>query len=139
MTTYDDTNIFAKILKGDIPCHRIYEDEDTLVFMDIMPRAPGHTLIIPKTAARNLLDIESTALAKTIQVVQKIALAAQKAFQADGITLHQFSEKAGGQEVFHLHFHVIPRHDGVALKPAGQAMEAHTILAAHAERLRQAL
>jgi histidine triad (HIT) family protein len=114
---YDPDNIFAKILRGEIPCHKVFEDEAVLAFMDIMPRSRGHLLVIPKTPARNLLDIEPDALATLIRRVQRIANAAKATLGADGITLQQFSEAAGGQEVFHLHFHVLPRWDGVRATP----------------------
>ena len=107
--TYDDNNIFAKILRGEIPSFKVYEDDDTLAFMDVMPQSPGHTLVIPKAGSRNLLDADPAVLSKTIPVVQKIAVAAKKAFAADGIQLVQFNEPASGQTVYHLHFHIIPR------------------------------
>lgn len=137
--SYDASNIFAKILRGDIPCHKVYEDGDTIAFMDVMPQAAGHTLIVPKAPSRNLLDADPLVLAKVVPVVQKIAIAAKRAFEADGITVMQFNEPAGGQTVFHLHYHVIPRHDGVALRPHTGKMEDGTVLTAHAEKLRQAL
>ncbi len=137
--TYDPGNIFAKILKGEIPCHKVYEDADTIAFMDVMPQAPGHTLVVPKAASRNLLDASPDALAKLLPVVQRIARAVKAAFQADGVTVSQFNEPAGGQTVFHLHVHVIPRHDGVGLKPHSGGMEKPEVLAAGAERIRAAL
>src|SRR5690349_24804091 len=97
MPSYDPSNIFAKILRGELPCHRVYEDDKTLAFLDIMPRAPGHTLVLPKAPARNLLDVGPVDLAHVMQVAQKIAKAAVKAFDADGITVQQFNEGAGGQ------------------------------------------
>lgn len=132
MTPYDSNNIFAKILRSEIPCFRIYEDDTTFAFLDIMPRAPGHTLVIPKAPVRNLLDIAPDNLAMLITRVQKIALAAKAAMKADGVTLAQFSEAAGGQEVFHLHFHVIPRHDGVSMKPPASIREEVDVLRQHA-------
>src|ERR1700742_4370817 len=114
MPDYDQNNIFAKILRGEFPCHKVYEDANTLAFLDIMPRAPGHTLVVPKAAARNLIDITPEDLGRVIGVTQKVAKAALKVFSADGITLQQFNETAGGQVVFHLHFHVVPRWNGVA-------------------------
>src|SRR6201997_4546166 len=117
MTAYDNNNVFAKILRGEFPCHKVYENEHVLAFLDIMPRTPGHTLVIPKAPARNILDIAPDDLAHVMRVSQKIARAGMKAFAADGITLAQFSEPAGGQVVFHLHVHVMPRKDGVDLKP----------------------
>lgn len=134
-TAYDDSNIFAKILRGEIPCYRVYEDADTLAFMDVMPQAPGHLLVIPKTPSRNMLDADPAVLAKLIPVVQKLARAAQDAFDADGIYIAQFNEPAAGQTVFHLHFHIVPRHDGAALKPHSGKMEDGDILAANAEKI----
>lgn len=125
--TYDPDNIFAKILRGEIPSLKLYEDDDTYVFMDIMPRADGHHLVIPKAAARNILDASPDLLAACIVTVQKLSRAAMKAFDADGITLQQFSESAGGQEVFHLHFHVLPRHEGVTLRPPGVMAEMEAL------------
>jgi histidine triad (HIT) family protein len=135
MAAYDDTNVFARILRGELPCHKVYEDDAALAFMDIMPRGPGHALVIPKSPARNILDIAPDDLAALIRVVQKVAQAARTAFGADGITLQQFSEAAGGQEVFHLHFHVVPRFDGVPLKPPHKTMEAPETLQANARKL----
>jgi histidine triad (HIT) family protein len=137
--SYDDSNIFAKILRGEIPSHKIYEDEDTLAFMDVMPQAPGHVLIVPKAASRNLLDADPDVLARTIPVVQRVARAVKSAFGADGVTIVQFNEPASGQTVFHLHFHVIPRHEGVPLIPHGREMEKPDVLKANAEKIRNAL
>lgn len=134
-TTYDDTNIFGKILRGDIPCHRIYEDADTLAFMDVMPQSPGHLLVVPKSPSRNLLDADPAALAKLIPVVQKLARAAKEAFEADGITIMQFNEAPAGQTVFHLHFHVVPRYEAQPLKPHTGQMEDNAVLAANAAKI----
>ena len=131
--SYDDNNIFAKILRGEIPCVRVYEDDQTLAFMDVMPQAPGHVLVIPKTPSRNLLDADPKVLSALMPVVQKIANAVQEAFEADGITISQFNEPAAGQTVFHLHFHIVPRHEGAALKPHSGKMEDGEVLATHAE------
>ena len=120
MTAYDDQNIFAKILRGEIPSIRVYEDDETLCFMDIMPRTDGHCLVIPKTPCRNVLDASDAQLAAVMATVKKVANAAKMAFDADGITLQQFNETAGGQEVFHLHFHIHPRHTGLAMRAAGK-------------------
>jgi histidine triad (HIT) family protein len=136
--TYDDQNVFAKILRGELPGHKVYEDDKTLAFMDIMPRVDGHALVIPKAASRNLLDADPADLQHVIAVVQKVAKAAKSAFEADGIALWQFSEAPAGQVVFHTHFHILPRREGVELRPAGQ-MGDQAVLAAHAERLRAAL
>ena len=135
---YDQDNIFAKILRGEMPCHKVYEDVDTFVFLDIMPRADGHTLIVPKSPSRNLLDASDDDLATTISVVKTIGRAAMKAFEAPGLLIQQFNEAEAGQIVFHLHFHVLPRHDGVPLRPPGQ-MADNDVLAAHAEKIRAAL
>ena len=121
MTAYDDQNIFAKILRGEIPCVKVYEDNVTLCFMDIFPRADGHCLVIPKTPCRNMLDASARQLTDCMNTVNKVAHAAMKGLGADGITLQQFNEAAGGQEVFHLHFHILPRFDGISLRPPGQA------------------
>ena len=141
MTTpaYEEDNIFAKILRGEIPAVTLYEDDDTLAFMDVMPQAPGHLLVIPKSPSRNLLDADPDTLAKTIPVVQKLAKAAKTAFGADGVFIAQFNEPAAGQTVFHLHFHVIPRHDGQDLRPHTGGMEDMDALKANAEKIRAAL
>lgn len=137
--TYDANNIFGKILRGEIPCHKVYEDALCIAFMDVMPQAQGHTLIVPKAGSRNLLDADPAVLGALLPVVQKIARAAKSAFKADGITVMQFNEPAGGQTVFHLHVHVIPRHDGVPLRKHTGAMEAPEVLAAGAAKLKAAL
>ena len=136
---YDSNNVFAKILRGEMPAHKIYEDEDTFAFMDIMPRGPGHCLVIPKRPARNILDIEPDSLAAVARTTQKIAKAAVKAFNADGATVQQFNESAGGQIVFHLHIHIIPRFEGVALNPPGGPMEDSAVLAANADKIAKAM
>ena len=140
MSAYDDTNIFAKILRGEIPCHKVYEDEVALAFMDVMPQGEGHTLVIPKKAkARNLLDMDADELAALMPRVQKIARAAKAAFAADGVMLIQYNEPAAGQTVFHPHFHVIPRFEGAALKPHSGKMADGEMLKAHAAKLTAAL
>jgi histidine triad (HIT) family protein len=139
MTAYDNNNIFAKILRGEFPCYKVYEDSHVLAFLDIMPRSPGHTLVIPKTPARNILDIAPDDLAHVAKAAQKIARAGMVAFGADGITLQQFSETAGGQVVFHLHVHVMPRHNGVALLPPASRKEDAKVLEANAAKLAAAL
>ncbi|WP_299626376.1 HIT family protein [uncultured Tateyamaria sp.] len=138
MTAYDDQNIFAKILRGEIPSFAVYEDDDTYCFMDIMPRTDGHCLVIPKTPCRNVLDASDAQLAAVVATVKKVANAAKTAFDADGITLQQFNETAGGQEVFHLHFHIHPRHSGQPMRPAGQMGDMDAIKA-HAARIKAAL
>lgn len=139
MADYDENNVFARILRGELPAHKVYEDGETLAFMDIMPRGPGHCLVIPKARARNILDVDDGSLTAVIRAVQGVARAVVKAFDADGVTIQQFNEEAGGQVVLHLHFHVIPRFSGTALKPPGGPMEKPEALAANAERIRAAL
>ncbi|GJE27760.1 HIT family protein [Methylobacterium organophilum] len=138
-TAYDPSNIFGKILRGEIPAHKVYEDEQTLAFMDVMPQGEGHTLVVPKAPARGLLDADPESLAALIRVVQKVGRAVKQAFQADGLTLFQYNEPAGGQTVFHLHFHLVPRHEGVPLKRHEGGMADQAVLAEHAARIRAAL
>jgi histidine triad (HIT) family protein len=135
---YDSDNIFAKILRGEIPSEKLYEDDDTYVFMDIMPRADGHCLIIPKTPCRNMLDASDEQLAACLRTTRRIGHAVMKAFEAGGVTVQQFNEGVGGQEVFHLHYHVLPRHEGVGLRPPGK-MEDMAVLKANADKIRAAL
>jgi histidine triad (HIT) family protein len=139
MPAYDPNNIFAKILRGELPCYKIYEDDKTLAFLDIMPRAPGHALVLPKVPARNILDVSPDDLAHVIKVTQKIAKASVEVLGADGVTVQQFNENAGGQVVFHLHLHVIPRQQGVAMKPPASVKEAPEILVEQAKKLMRAL
>ena len=139
MATYDPTNVFAKILRGELPSHKVYEDDRAFAFLDIMPRAPGHTLVIPKAPARNILDIKPDDLAYAMTVAQKIAKAAMTVFSADGVTVQQFNEPAGGQVVFHLHIHVIPRREGVQLKPPASFKEDAAVLSDQALKLASAL
>ena len=139
MPAYDQNNIFAKILRGELPSYKVYEDEKTFAFLDIMPRAPGHTLVLPKAAARNILDVSPDDFAHVAKVAQKIAKAAMTAFAADGVTIQQFNEGAGGQVVFHLHMHVIPRKSGVPMKPPASEKEKPETLAEHAKKLAAAL
>lgn len=136
---YDDNNIFAKILRGEIPSTRVYENDHVVAFMDVMPQGTGHTLVVPKAPSRNLLDAKPEVLAETIQAVQKIAVAVKKAFEADGVVVMQFNEPASGQTVYHLHFHVIPRFEGVSLKPHSGQMEDPAVLSANAEKIRAVL
>ena len=139
MTAYDPSNPFAKILRGEFPSYKVYEDDHVLAFLDIMPRSPGHTLVIPKTPARNILDITPDDYAHVARAAHKIAAAAMKAFKADGITVQQFNEPAGGQVVFHLHIHVIPRKNGVALKPPASVKEDPAVLSDQALKFAAAL
>ncbi|HEY5226881.1 MAG TPA: HIT domain-containing protein [Methylovirgula sp.] len=138
-TEYDDNNIFAKILRGEMPCHKIYEDDVAFAFMDIMPRTKGHCLVIPKFACRNLFDADPDGLGALIQRVQKIARAARTAFAADGLTLHQFNEQAGGQVIFHMHFHILPRFAGVELLPPASGIESPQVLEANAAKIAAAI
>jgi histidine triad (HIT) family protein len=138
MTAYDPSNVFARILRGELPCEKVYEDDVALALMDIMPRGDGHVLVIPKVAARGLLDIAPADLAALITRVQTVAGAVKRGMGAEGLTIQQFNESAGGQVVFHLHFHILPRWKGVALKPHSGAMEKPEILKAHADRIRAA-
>ncbi len=139
MTAYDPDNVFAKILRGDLPSQTVYEDDATLAIMDIMPRADGHVLVLPKTPCRNLFDAPAEALQAVALVTQKLARAVKTAFSAEGVTVQQFNEGAGGQVVFHLHVHIMPRFEGVALRPHTGAMEKPEVLAANAEKIRAAL
>jgi histidine triad (HIT) family protein len=139
MPSYDSNNIFAKILRGELPCNKIYEDAHTLAFLDIMPRCPGHALVIPKAPVRNILDITPDDLAHVARTTHKIAAAGVKAFAADGVTIQQFNEPAGGQVVFHLHVHVQPRKNGVQLLPPASRKEDSKVLEEHATRLIAAL
>jgi histidine triad (HIT) family protein len=139
MPPYDPNNIFAKILRGELPCYKVYEDDKAFAFLDIMPRALGHTLVLPKVPARNILDVPAGDLAHVATVAQKIAKAAMTAFGADGITVQQFNEGAGGQVVFHLHVHVIPRKQGVPMKPPASEKEKPDVLADHARKLAAAI
>lgn len=135
---YDPNNIFGKILRGEIPAHKVYEDDIALAFMDIMPRAEGHVLVIPKENTRDLFDVSPQTLSALIKRVQHVAGVVRTALAADGMTLHQFSESAGGQVIFHLHFHILPRWEGVALRPPG-VMADDAKLAAQAEKIRAAM
>ncbi|EJF77572.1 HIT family protein [Bartonella birtlesii] len=137
--TYDDNNAFAKLVRNEIPSVRVYEDDDVIAFMDIMPQAPGHTLVIPRKGSRNLLDADTETLFPVIKAVQKIANAVKKAFHADGITIMQFNEAASQQTVYHLHFHVIPRMEGIELISHNNVITPTEILEENAKKIRAAL
>lgn len=137
--SYDSDNIFARILRGEIPCHRVYEDADTLAFMDIMPQVDGHTLVIPKAAVADIFGAPPATLAATIQTTQRIAAAVRRAFNPPGVMIAQLNGAAAGQSVFHLHFHVIPRHAGKDFRMHGGSGADPAVLAAHAARIRAAL
>jgi histidine triad (HIT) family protein len=139
MTAYDTNNVFAKILRGEFPCYKVYENEHVLAFLDIMPRVGGHTLVIPKAAARNILDITEEDYLHVARATRIIARAAKDVFAADGITIQQFNEAAGGQVVFHLHVHVMPRHNGIAMLPPASRKEDAKVLEEHAAKLAAAL
>ena len=139
MSTYDPNNIFAKILRGEIPATRVYEDDDIVAFMDVMPQGKGHTLVVPKAPSRNLLDADAATMGPLMAAVQRIARAVKTAFSADGVTVMQFNEPAAGQSVFHLHVHVIPRFDGIPLKPHTGDMEDARLLQVHADKIKAAL
>ena len=136
---YDPENPFAKILRGELPAHKVFEDERVLVIMDIMPRADGHCLVLPKAPSRNALDIDPDDLAAIHQAAQRVGRAAMHAFQADGLTIQQFSEPAGGQVVFHTHVHVIPRWEDVPLRPHTGEMADGDRLRAQADAIAAAL
>jgi len=129
MTAYDDSNIFARILKGELPCHEVWQDESVLAFMDIAPMTSGHVLILPKAPSRNLLDADASVLSDLIVKVQRIARATKEALEADGIMIQQFNEAPAGQSVFHLHFHVLPRWQGKPLNAhAGEAAQPELLI-----------
>ena len=136
---YDPSNIFAKIVRGEIPALKVFEDEHAIAFMDIMPWSKGHTLVIPKVAARNLFDAPPAAVAALIERTQRVAQAVQKAFNPDGLRLVQNNEPGAGQTVFHLHFHIVPCYDGVPLTIGDAQMADQTVLREYAERIRKQL
>ena len=136
---YDQNNIFAKILRGELPCHKIFEDDVAFAFLDIMPRAKGHSLVIPKVPARNILDIAPEDLSQLITRVQKVAIAVKQGVDAEGITIHQYNEPAGGQVIFHLHFHILPRWSDVALGPHTGALEKPEVLSEICNKITAAL
>jgi histidine triad (HIT) family protein len=137
--TYDANNIFGKILRGEIPCHKVYEDDHTLAFMDVMPQVDGHCLVIPKQGSRNLLDADPAVLAHVMASTQKVALAAVKAMDAAGCQIRQFNEAVAGQTVFHLHFHILPLTDGDSIRPHTGKMADHAVLAEQAKRIAAAI
>ena len=136
---YDPNNIFAKILRGEVPAHKVYEDDSIIAILDAMPHADGHTLIIPKAQAENLFELEPAMAACVMRVGQRVALAVRRAFQPDGITLMQFNGAEAGQTVFHFHLHVIPRYAGQPLRGHGRGFADTGVLAEHAALLRKAL
>ena len=136
---YDPNNIFAKILRGELPCHKIYEDADSLAFLDIMPRTEGHALVVTKAQARDLFDVSPDALARLMAVVQKLGPAIKDAVDADGVLIQQFNGATAGQTVFHLHVHIIPIKEGRPLKPHAGAMADQGDLTATADKIQKRL
>ena len=136
---YDDSNVFAKILRGDLPCHKIYEDDETLAFMDIMPRADGHCLVVPKAPAVNIFDVDPDSLCAVMRTVHKLAPVVRDAMEAEGVLIQQFNEAAAGQMVFHIHFHIIPRWSDRPLKAHSGEMEDPDVLASNAAKIRDRL
>ena len=137
--SYDNDNIFAKILRGEAPAFKVYEDAQTLAFMDLMPQVPGHTLVIPKYPAQDLFDVDAAILGDTIQVVQRVGAAVKQAFEAPGIMIAQLNGPAAGQTVFHTHFHIMPRFEGLEFKLHAREVEDAAVLASHARRIRACL
>jgi histidine triad (HIT) family protein len=136
---YDRNNVFARILRGEIPAHKVFEDERTLAFMDVMPQSPGHTLVIPKAEAENIFDLEAAALVALVATTQQVAVAVRKAFSPPGVMIAQLNGAGAGQSVFHIHFHVIPRFHGIDLKLHAREMADPEELAKHAAVIREAL
>ena len=136
---YDTDNIFAKILRGEAPAFTVYEDEHSLAFMDVMPQVDGHTLVIPKTPAENLYDIDPQILGQTMATVQRVAEAVREAFAVSGIMIAQLNGSAAGQSVFHLHFHILPRTEGINLSMHAREMADFGLLQEHAGRIRSVL
>jgi len=137
--TYDPGNIFARILRGEVPAHKVFEDAHTLAFLDVMPQSEGHTLVIPKWAAENLFDLPQESLAATILTTQRVARAVKRAFDAPGIMIAQLNGRDAGQSVFHTHFHIVPRYDGIDLRFHARDVADAKVLAGHAARIRAAL
>jgi histidine triad (HIT) family protein len=136
---YDPSNLFAKILRGEIPCVKVYEDAKTLAFMDVMPEADGHVLVVPKEPAENILDLSPDGMAAMMAATQKVAQAIEKALKPDGILLKQYNRAAAGQSVFHVHFHIVPRWEGVPMAPHGKVMVQAATLEPIAAKIRSAL
>jgi histidine triad (HIT) family protein len=137
--TYDPSNIFAKILRGEIPCVKIYEDAQTLAFMDVMPEADGHVLVVPKEPAEDILDLSPEGLTAVVATVQKVAKAVDKALNPGGILIKQYNRAAAGQSVFHIHFHIVPRWEGVPMAPHGKVMVEAARLEPIAAKIRSEL
>ena len=136
---YDANNIFAKIIRGEMPAFKVFEDERGLAFMDAMPMSEGHTLVVPKAPARNFFDIEPAVLGELIKATQHVARGVQQAFNPGGMRIIQFNEAVAGQTVFHIHFHIIPCYEGVPLRSHNRDWADKAVLEQHAQRVRQAL
>ena len=136
---YDTNNIFAKILRGEVPSVKVYEDDKTLAFMDVMPQADGHTLVIPKEPAENIFELSPEGAAAMVRTTQKVAKAVKKGLEAPGVMIFQLNGKPAGQSVFHVHFHIVPRSGGVDLKLHARGMESPEKLKAIAEKIKAAL
>lgn len=136
---YDNNNVFAKILRGEIPAVKVYEDEKSFAFMDVMPEADGHVLVVPKEPAVDLLDLSSAGLSALMATVQKVAKAVDTALKPDGILIKQYNRAAAGQSVFHIHFHIVPRWEGVPMAPHGKLMVEAARLEPIAAKIRSAL
>ena len=137
--TYDSGNIFARILAAEAKSHRVYDDEHVLAIMDIMPRADGHTLVLPKVPAADLLDLPGDAVPGVFAATQRLSRAVKDAFAADGVLVKVHNGSAAGQVIFHLHVHVIPCHQGQPIKPPGHALADDEALANNARLIREAL
>lgn len=135
MSDYDPGNIFGKIIRGEIPAHKVYEDDQVLAMMDLFPQSRGHLLVIPKAPSRNLLDADPATLSAAIPTVQRLARAVQKALRPDGIRMVQFNEAPAGQSVFHLHFHLIPVYEGVPIGRHGEGKADDAELAEQAKAI----
>ena len=133
---YDESNIFAKILRGEMPAHVVLEEEHCMAFMDVMPQSPGHTLIIPRERAENLFDLDDEAVSRLAVTTRRVARAVKSAFEPGGIMIMQLNGADAGQSVFHIHFHVIPRYDGEGLRLHARSMAEPETLADHARRIR---
>lgn len=136
---YDSNNIFAKILRDEVPSVKVYEDDKTLAFMDVMPQADGHTLVVSKEPAENLLELSPEGAAAMIKTTQKVAKAVKKGLDAPGLMIFQLNGRAAGQSVFHVHFHIVPRSQGIDLKLHARGMESPDKLRAVAEKIKAAL
>lgn len=136
---YDPNNIFARILRGELPAHKVHEDDATIAILDVMPQSDGHALVIPKAAAENLFELDDGAAAAVLRTGRRVALAMREAFRPDGITLLQFNGAEAGQTVFHFHLHVVPRYAGQPLRAHGRGFAEQALLAEQAARLKAAL